>query len=352
MCCVLFDGYKYDSTKDNEHKRRQTGKVSASIVIAEKAQVHRDQQAFFSNEKNNTNFISLLTTHLRGTSHQVEVSCGDAATLIVSNALEFAWIGQTVVAEDTDVLIVLVYHWINCMGDIFIRKESMLSTPGEMISMKDATSSIPVVIQRHILLIHTWIGCDTTSATFWSWKDVSRENVEPGTWSTELVHHCKWSRRDVPADEVGYAGLRLFCLLYGGTKTDTLTSLRYARYMTMMAKSNKVVPKRLPPTERAEHYQSFRVHFQVVRWTVLSNDMIQANEWGWKMANNSLSPRWPTWMRHPQRSYSSFDVCANQQARTPVERNSAPVTKMDWYAWWLAMSAVDNHATTRTWPWT
>ena len=125
---MLFGGYEYDSTKDHEHKRRQTGQVSASIVIAENApQVHRDQQAFFSNEKNKTNFISLLTTHLRGTGHQVEVSCGDAA---------------------------------------FIRKESRLSTPEEMISMKDATSSIRVVIQRHILLIHAWSGCDTTSATF------------------------------------------------------------------------------------------------------------------------------------------------------------------------------------------
>ena len=46
MCCVLFDGYECDSTKDHEHKRRQTAKVSASIVIAENAQVHRDQQAF------------------------------------------------------------------------------------------------------------------------------------------------------------------------------------------------------------------------------------------------------------------------------------------------------------------
>ena len=33
-----------------------------------------------------------------------------------------------------------------------------------------------------------------------------------------------------------------------------------------------------------------RVHFQVVGWTVLSNDMLQANEWGWKMADNSLCP--------------------------------------------------------------
>ena len=47
MCCVLFDGYEDDSTKDHKHKRRQTGKVSASIVRAENAQVHRDQQAFF-----------------------------------------------------------------------------------------------------------------------------------------------------------------------------------------------------------------------------------------------------------------------------------------------------------------
>ena len=148
---MLFDGYEYDSTKDHEHKRRQTGKVSASIVIAENAQVHRNQQALFSNEKNKTTFISLLTTHLRGTGHQVEVSCGDADTLIVSSALEFAWNGQTVVAEDTDVLIMLVYHWRNCMEDIFIRKESTLSTP---------------VIQRHILLIHACSGCDTTSATF------------------------------------------------------------------------------------------------------------------------------------------------------------------------------------------
>ena len=98
------------------------------------------------------------------------------------------------------------------------------------------------------------------------------------------------SDRDSPVDEVGYAELRLFCLLYGGTKTDTLTSLRYARYMTMMAKSNKVMPQRLPTTERAAHYHSLRVHFQVVGWTVLSNAMLQANEWGWQMANNSLCP--------------------------------------------------------------
>ena len=49
-------------------------------------------------------------------------------------ALEFAQNGQTVavVAEDTQVLIMLVYHWRNVMEDVFIRKESRLSRPREM----------------------------------------------------------------------------------------------------------------------------------------------------------------------------------------------------------------------------
>ena len=105
--------------------------------------------------------------------------------------------------------------------------------------MKDATSSIPVVIQTHILLIHAWSGCDTTSATFGHGKMYLMKMLnrvpEVQNFSTIV------SDRDTPADEVGYAGLRLFGLLHGGTKTDTLTSLRYARYMTMIAKSNKVV---------------------------------------------------------------------------------------------------------------
>ena len=100
---MVFDGYEEQSTTCHEHNRRQTGNVSAAItMIAENAQAHRDQPAFFSNEKNETNLISLLTTH--------EVSRGDADALIVCSALEFAQNGQTV-AEDTGVLILLVYHW-------------------------------------------------------------------------------------------------------------------------------------------------------------------------------------------------------------------------------------------------
>ena len=73
---MVFDGYEEQSTTCHEHNRRQTGNVSAAIiVIAENAQADRDQPAFFSNKKNKTNFNFLLTTH--------DVSRGDADTLIV-----------------------------------------------------------------------------------------------------------------------------------------------------------------------------------------------------------------------------------------------------------------------------
>ena len=72
-----------------------------------------------------------------------------------------------------------------------------------------------------------------------SWKDVSHGSVEPGIRIQNLPSIV--SDRDALADEIGSEKRRLFRLLYGGTKTDTLTSLRYARDMAMVAKSNKVV---------------------------------------------------------------------------------------------------------------
>ena len=92
---MVCGGYEEQSTTCHEHNRRQTGNVSAAIIVIDKnAQAHRDQPAFFSNKKNETNFISLLTTH--------EVSRGDADALIVC-----AWIRS----EWSSVLILLVYHW-------------------------------------------------------------------------------------------------------------------------------------------------------------------------------------------------------------------------------------------------
>lgn len=81
--------------------------------------------------------------------------------MIVSSTLEFARNGHdvTVVAEDTDVLIMLLYHWAHGMADIFIRKEGRQKRTAEMFSTKEANTS--TVFQKDINFIHSWSGCDT-----------------------------------------------------------------------------------------------------------------------------------------------------------------------------------------------
>ena len=170
---VVFDGYEEQSTTRHEHNHPQTGNVSAAIiVIAEHAQARGDQPAFVSNENNETHFISLLTTH--------EVSRGDADALIVCSALEFAQNGQTVtvVAEDTGVLILLVYHWRTTYS-----------------SERKADSQA----RNHLLsrsFMHEVPGTQLLRPTV----------MEICTGCISIV-----SDRDAPADEVGSAGLRLYC---------------------------------------------------------------------------------------------------------------------------------------------
>ena len=60
--------------------------------------------------------------------------------------------------------------------------------------------------------------------------------------------------------------------MYEANAQDTLTSLRYARYMQMVAKGSAIEPQRLPPTERAAYFHSLHVHLQVGRWRTINND--------------------------------------------------------------------------------
>ena len=85
--CIIFDGYESGpSTKDQEHLRR-LGKVSADIQLSESMEALVNQEAFLSNERNKSQFIALLSHHLRADNQIVYQSSGDADTMIVACAL-------------------------------------------------------------------------------------------------------------------------------------------------------------------------------------------------------------------------------------------------------------------------
>lgn len=123
-CCIVFDGYDQGpSIKDHEHLRR-VKKRCADIQLAESMKASVDQQTFLSNMKNKSQFITLLSHYLKADRQIVNNSTGDADTMIVTSALQFAAQGNTttVVADDTDVLVLLMYHWKENMADVYFRR--------------------------------------------------------------------------------------------------------------------------------------------------------------------------------------------------------------------------------------
>ena len=69
------------------------------------------QKSFLANPRNKESLIDLLSYTLSSNNHNVVRSPGDADTVIVSNVLDFAYLGHEVelIGADTDLLIMLIY---------------------------------------------------------------------------------------------------------------------------------------------------------------------------------------------------------------------------------------------------
>lgn len=84
--------------------------------------------------------------------------------------------------------------------------------------------------------------------------------------------------------------LALCIFRYKGKPTDTLTTLRHAKFMQMLATCRSIEPRELPPTERAAYFHALRVHLQVPQWKYLDLQCLDPLQWGWKLEKGHLVP--------------------------------------------------------------
>ena len=157
---VIFDGYSTElSTKSHEHMRRIGSKGSSmNMMIKDDNEVPYNKERFLSNKHNKIELISLLSEYLKTNGQNVHVCKDDADTKIVSTSLEIAQESPvTVVAGDTDML--LLYHWNEKLFDIFLLQER----GKKCWSMKECQSQVSVM-KQHLLFVHAWSGCNSTSA--------------------------------------------------------------------------------------------------------------------------------------------------------------------------------------------
>ena len=71
------------------------------------------------------------------------------------------------VANDTNILVLLIYHWHKSMK-LFMHSEVTKKNGREKQTWKieDVVLGLGNEIPRHILFIHAWTGCDTRSAIY------------------------------------------------------------------------------------------------------------------------------------------------------------------------------------------
>ncbi|KAG1661218.1 hypothetical protein GQR58_021553 [Nymphon striatum] len=222
-------------------------------------------RCLLSSITNKSRLIDMLSNYLIKSANKVIKCDEDADTEIVRCALYVAETGRkvNVVAEDTDVALLLLYHWSESMEEITFTSERSKAT----FNITSSLLKIPAQIKSYLLVLHAWTGCDTTSAIHPKGKNSLLRKLKTSQHLRSLMDIL--SDKNADQVEVGAAGIELFLYMYGGNQT--LTKLRYYKFMDMAAKG-EILPENLAPTERAAVQHSLRVQQVVTTATETVNE--------------------------------------------------------------------------------
>ena len=137
-------------------------KSAPDIVFTTSSPIFSNQEAFLANEKNKKAFVDLLITKLRSHGLTVRQANDDADTVAVSVTIELASNGTdvTVVASDTDIFVLLLYHFRPVMAAIVILTVGAKHRV-KYRCIRTVCSAIGTTALQQILVIDAISGCDT-----------------------------------------------------------------------------------------------------------------------------------------------------------------------------------------------
>ena len=227
-----------------------------------------------------------------------------------------------VIANDTDVLILLLHHRTQFKDFIY------LTTDKKTHDICGIVAAMTEREKKYILLGHCLSGCDTVSSLFGFGKlrlynFVASDKNTPTELLDVFMHPTS------STDSITEAGVRLFEILFikqqqsrqtsgvvgqsrgtsrgrprsrgrSGRRTTSrsvtptvtrvpLSDLRYCAYNKMCAKG-VVRPERLPPTDGAVKQHSLRVYLQVHDWTALECTSLNPLMYGWQTKSGIFTP--------------------------------------------------------------
>ena len=287
---VVFDGYQDGpSTKDSTHQRRQqTNHPLVSVTPGAVFNYKKDD--FLSKGSNKQALIDIISTRLRENGCNVVNCAGDADTEIVHMTIEASKYGSTtLIGEDTDLFVLLLYHMKPEQKSVFFRSDNKSRRQINVYNINKLKILLGPVLCSHLLFIHAFTGCDTTSRVFGVGKKPFFQKFVHGDKDIESCAVCFTSPGQTYA-KVEECGNKAMVLLFGGKPTDSLATLRCNILKKKVVSATCfVTPERLPPTESATKFHARRCYYQIMTWLGKETDL-DAEDWGWKCENNQYHP--------------------------------------------------------------
>ena len=211
----------------------------------------------------------------------------EADTMIVQQVAEVKAKKVLVVADDTDIFVLLLHFC--CLGDIPASTSVLMASPirGRAVIDINATVDLHRDIIPDLLAAHGLTGCDTVATYFGIGKAAALRVLTSGVHRLTYVGDTS---RIMSEDTAHATPFILAC--YGQTKCTSLTGARQKMWANKVGQSVAGAPKlaSLPPTNEAFNENVARAHLQVAVWRkALQPDppAIDPTAFGWSREEGS-----------------------------------------------------------------
>ena len=223
---IVFDGYNGEpSTKDNAHERRKNH-VSNKVQITDATKFTGKKEDFLSNNENKHAIIKLIGNQMQERGCHVIHAEGDADVEIVKAAVAMSsYRSTTVIGEDTDLLVLLLFHSKTDCMDLYFRSDKTNDKELFVYDIKLLKNLFGKDACSDILFGHAFSGCNTTSRIF----GVGKKSVFQKVISEDNVFRSFAKTFCTPSMDpeiIDQEGCKAMVTLFNGKEGESLESLR------------------------------------------------------------------------------------------------------------------------------
>ena len=166
----------------------------------------------------------------------------------------------TLIGEDTDLLVLLLYYPQGEVMNLYFRSDKPKADGSiEVYHINRIQEVLGHEMCSQLMFIHAMTGSDRTSRIFGVGKKTAFQYLAKGD---PVLRSCAiaFTIPNQKTEVIDNLGCQAMAVLFGGNGTDSLATMRYNIFSKkVVSASSFVSPERLPPTESATklHFRSW-----------------------------------------------------------------------------------------------